>query len=90
MMTKRSVPGKLFLAGEYAITAPGHTAVIAATAMGLNLTVTDAPTSSVTSNSIATAWHFNMAEPITVGQTIPNLKRLYQRYQTLTSPSKVI
>lgn len=68
MITKYSVPGKLFLAGEYAITASGHTAVIAATAMGLNLTVTDAPTSSVTSNSIATAWHFNMAEPITVGQ----------------------
>lgn len=68
MMTKLSVPGKLFLAGEYAITAPGQTAVIAATAMGLTLTVQDATTSSVTSNSIATPWQFNMSDPITIGQ----------------------
>ncbi len=67
-MTKLSIPGKLFLAGEYAITSPGHTAILAATSMGLTIDISTATTtSSVRSNSISTPWHFDIAKPIQIG-----------------------
>lgn len=52
-MTKISVPGKLFLAGEYAITNPGNTAIVAAITTGLSVEITPATeNSTIQSNTI--------------------------------------
>lgn len=61
-MTKINVPGKLFLAGEYAITHPGNTAIIATTTTGLTIEITDAnaPRSIAKSNTITKHWQFQM------------------------------
>ncbi|MEX0380535.1 phosphomevalonate kinase [Leuconostoc sp. MS02] len=61
-MTKVFIPGKLFLAGEYAITHPGNTAIIAATTTGLTVEISAASAqSSVFSNTISHPWQFQMA-----------------------------
>lgn len=62
-MTKILIPGKLFLAGEYAITHPGNTALIATTKTGLSVEIESAAqTSVIHSNTITTDWHFNITE----------------------------
>ncbi|CAM3131848.1 phosphomevalonate kinase [Leuconostoc rapi] len=61
-MTKINVPGKLFLAGEYAITHPGNTAIIATTTTGLTIEIHDAQknVSVAKSNTITKYWQFQM------------------------------
>lgn len=61
-MTKLFIPGKLFLAGEYAITNPGNTAIIATTDIGLSITIQHAQgqSSVVTSNVIKRPLHFDL------------------------------
>ena len=60
-MTKVFIPGKLFLAGEYAITHPGNTAIIAATTTGLSIEITPSTTtSSAYSNTLPKQWHFEI------------------------------
>ncbi|MFR8085702.1 MAG: phosphomevalonate kinase, partial [Leuconostoc gelidum] len=60
-MTKVFIPGKLFLAGEYAITHPGNTAIIAATTTGLSVEITPSNTkSSAYSNTLPKQWHFEI------------------------------
>lgn len=60
-MTKVFIPGKLFLAGEYAITNPGNTAIIAATATGLTIEINSTDTiSTSTSNTLSQQWQFQI------------------------------
>jgi phosphomevalonate kinase len=49
-MTEFNIPGKLFLAGEYAITRPGQRAILAAVYPGVQATVTASSNITVTSN----------------------------------------
>lgn len=60
-MTKIFVPGKLFLAGEYAITQPGNLALIVAVETGLTITIeTASDRSIITSNVITTPLVFDI------------------------------
>lgn len=60
-MTKILIPGKLFLAGEYAITNPGNTALIVAITTGLTIEITSArDVSTATSNIITDNLTFNI------------------------------
>ncbi|MBZ6008076.1 phosphomevalonate kinase [Leuconostoc gelidum subsp. aenigmaticum] len=60
-MTKVFIPGKLFLAGEYAITHPGNTAIVAATTTGLSVEIAPSTTkSSANSNTLPKQWHFQI------------------------------
>ncbi|ADG39852.1 MULTISPECIES: phosphomevalonate kinase [Leuconostoc] len=61
-MTKVNIPGKLFLAGEYAITHPGNTAIIATITTGLTIEIQDAQKnlSVAKSNTITKYWQFQM------------------------------
>ncbi|GMA70573.1 phosphomevalonate kinase [Leuconostoc litchii] len=62
-MTKISIPGKLFLAGEYAITHPGNTALIVAITTGLQIEITSATNSStITSDTISDDLKFNIGQ----------------------------
>ncbi|WP_294974591.1 phosphomevalonate kinase [uncultured Leuconostoc sp.] len=60
-MTKVFIPGKLFLAGEYAVTHPGNTAILAATTTGLSIEIMPSNTkSSAYSNTLPKQWHFQI------------------------------
>lgn len=69
---KITTPGKLFLAGEYAITQPGNLAIVAAINLGLTLTISETHNnmSTMTSNLIESPLTFNIDHlPNTVADT---------------------
>lgn len=91
-MTKLTIPGKLFLAGEYAITNPGNTAILAATAMGLTVQIDHSNTlSEAISNSIVTPWRFQMAHPVQISDDVWRYVqaaiKIVQDYQQFKSPT---
>lgn len=79
-MLELTIPGKLFLAGEYAVTRAGSQALLAAVFPGVTSQITASQTIAVTSNIIAGTWP---ADDHADWRFVAAAVRLMQDYTTL-------